>query len=160
MEAVTIAGAGASLIVTGHAKAAVEAALEELVARGAPFVAACAPGQQVGCDMRAGDAVEGTDGGGVFADVAQKAARQSVKISSTGGNLMVTGADEPSVKATLRELVAHGAKLISDPVALGSKWIGTCTDPAATCLPQAPRASSSSSRARVSCAQRHIPGPP
>jgi 16S rRNA G1207 methylase RsmC len=54
----------------------------------------------------------------------------SIKISDTGDNLLVTGADESQVNATLQRFVARGAQILGLPNQVGSNWTASCTKPA------------------------------
>ncbi|MGH8681408.1 MAG: hypothetical protein ACREVP_07890 [Burkholderiales bacterium] len=123
-----ISDAGNTLVVTGRQKAAVEAALQELVARGARVVS---PPTQLGskwiasCEKPSGD----TQDAHGFQDVAREVARKGVSISRTGGHLLVTGPNKAVVDATLQELARQGARVIGQAASVGSKWMGTCTDP-------------------------------
>jgi hypothetical protein len=138
MEAVTISDAGANLVVTGRERAAVEAALNELIVRGARIISQPA---QLGSKWVATceKPVEPEDfpGAAGTREVQQKATLQGVKITNTGEQLMLTGSDKATVKAALDELVRRGARALSEPVAFGSGWVATCTDPSpqrAACL--------------------------
>lgn len=137
MEGVNISDAGMSLVITARERAAVEAAVVELVARGARVIA---PPAQLGskwvasCEKPAGGGGEAL-GEDATRKVAGNALLQGVKITSTGGNLMITGADKPTVHAALAELVKRGARAISEPVPLGKNWVATCTDPASDRAP-------------------------
>jgi predicted enzyme related to lactoylglutathione lyase len=131
MEGVTISDAGSSLVITAREKAAVEAAVSELVSRGAAIIA---PPAQLGSKWVASCAKPADGGGQALGEdatraVAGNALLQGVKITAAGGNLMITGADRPTVHAAFAELVKRGARAISEPVPLGNKWVATCSDP-------------------------------
>ena len=53
----------------------------------------------------------------------------SIKISDTGDNLLVTGADESQINATLQKFVARGAQILGLPHKVGSNWTASCTKP-------------------------------
>ena len=52
-----------------------------------------------------------------------------VKVIKVGDTLMITGADKAAVALAATELVAKGARILSEVQPMGSKWIITCQDP-------------------------------
>lgn len=133
MEAVKIVDAGERIMVTGTDRAAVSAALEDLVRRGATVLGEIT---RVGTKFTAttsqpapspdGAAPEAADWMG---ELEQIAAMSAITVSDTGTHLILAGNDRDSVESALERLAAQGVTR-SGPVArMGARWIGSCIHP-------------------------------
>jgi len=55
---------------------------------------------------------------------------KSARVYDTGGQLMISGPDENDVREALDMLVHEdGARVVSAPAQVGSKWVAACTHP-------------------------------
>jgi len=55
---------------------------------------------------------------------------KSARVYDTGGQLMISGPDENDVREALDMLVYEdGARVVSAPTLVGSKWVAACTHP-------------------------------
>ncbi len=54
---------------------------------------------------------------------------EQVKVVDAGAQLMLSGPSRALVEAALETLVAQGARVLSAPAQLGSRWIATCEKP-------------------------------
>jgi len=133
MDQVKIVDAGERIMISGPSRDVVEAAVESLVAKGAPVLA---PAAQLGsrwvatCAKPPGGTVPETP---TVADVqsgADDAVLRRVKVSDTGDHLMITGAEKSAVEAALAALARNGARVLAPPAPLGNGWIATLEKPA------------------------------
>jgi hypothetical protein len=54
---------------------------------------------------------------------------EGVKILDAGAKLFLSGADAGELRSVLHDFIRRGAKLVSQPMLLGGKWVAACTVP-------------------------------
>lgn len=54
---------------------------------------------------------------------------EGVKITKVGDTFMIIGPDKGAVQLAVSDLVAKGARILSEAEPMGSKWVVTCEDP-------------------------------
>ena len=54
---------------------------------------------------------------------------EEVRITKVGDTFMITGPDKDAVELAASDLVAKGARILSQAEPMGSKWVATCEDP-------------------------------
>lgn len=132
MDQVKIVDAGERIMISGPSRDVVEAAVESLVAKGAPVLA---PAAQLGSRWVA-TCAKPSDGtipeAPSLADVqsgTDDAVLRRVKVADTGDHLMITGPEKSLVEAALVALARKGGRVLAPPAPLGNGWIATFEKP-------------------------------
>ena len=124
-----ISDAGDALIITAPNKAAVDAALQDLLDRGSRVISGATPlGSKwlASCTKPEPPNASGNTAATDMDAIAQRAALHSVTISDAGPHLIVSGPDKDTVQAALDELAKTGAQAISAIGQVGNRWIAYC----------------------------------
>lgn len=114
-ERAKVVDAGESMMVSGSSRRSVEAAVRELVARGATVLSAPT---QVGGKWFA--ACTGADGGGA-----------ECTVENVGFKRLICGPTRGAVERRVAELVAFGARLEGEISQVGGQWTAVCDTDAA-----------------------------
>lgn len=133
MEAVKIVDAGEQLVVTGGDREAVQAALDDLAARGSRILS---PVAAVGSRFTATAShptdpptPSAPDDAEWFTELERIAALRSVTIADAGTHLILTANDRASLELALTQLAPAGVKPLGAIAAMGSRWIASCEHP-------------------------------